>query len=326
MIMAITSGSSRGGSLFPSGRGYGYGMIQRRQRELSHSETSEADESVQNQKQHSPPEPMPGESLPPSADPGQSHSIETAGNTGEENSPSGYARPDDDKHAGNAGLEPSNSEVAAEATAYVPQAVERSSSHGARQDFGFTPLEGHVPITPAIGQAGPDHHGTDTHQTGTPGDEDTSKKTRVTLGTAIQAQISQAILDGTIEDFIDKIRGFIQSLSRLLETTDSGAEILGNLVRRVREELEREIQIEAQATEDGAGGEDTTGLGSGPETGGTPGFRGSRAVGFDPAMFRLMWSLLKTPEFQQFTSKMIAQTLKGGLPAVQKGRYAPKPA
>ncbi|HHY38763.1 MAG TPA: hypothetical protein GX507_07555 [Clostridia bacterium] len=297
-------------------------MTQRRQRELSRSET---DESIQNHGQHSPPERAPDESSPSSGDgdPGQSHStdhIETPRGAGEQHLPSGYARPVNDKHVIDVGFEPSNTEAAVEASteaaAYARRAAEGSSSHAEPQDSGIIPPERGVPAIPEaspMGRVGPDHEGTNTHQTSAPGDGDGSKKIRVTLGSAIQAEISQAILDGTIENFIDKVRGFIQSLFRLLETTDSGAEVLGNLVRRVREELQREIEVEEQAAGSSPGGGDATGLGSGPETGGAPGSQGSKVAGLDPAMLRLMWSLFKTPEFQQFTAKMIAQSLRGGL-------------
>lgn len=303
--MTMTSGSSRGSSLFPSGRGYGYGAVQRRHRGPS---GSESDESVRSHGQYSPPECTPGKDFSPSGDPGESRGAETSEKTVEETAIFGTDEPGGDKHAAPAGLEPSDAEITVEATTFDRPPADGSAPHEQLENTDVAAREGKVPAVPGTGQAGHDRGGT-----GAPDEDGASKTPYVTLGMAIQAEISQAILDGTIEDFIDKTRGFIQSISRFLESTDAGAEVIGNLVRRVREELQREIEVEPQAVGGSAGEEGATGSGSVFGAGATPGFPGAKAAGFDPAILRLMWSLFKTSEFQQFTAKMIAQSLKAGL-------------
>jgi hypothetical protein len=143
-------------------------------------------------------------------------------------------------------------------------------------------------------------------QTPEGGPANSSPGTRLTFGVAIQSEVSRVILDGTAEHAVNSVRDFIQWILRLLQSTDAGAEVVLNLIRRVREELEKEITVDPQTPSGTDTGETSSGLALGTE----PGKPEVKAGILDPAMLRVMWSLFKTPEFQQFTAKVVAQSLK----------------
>ncbi|WP_338833144.1 hypothetical protein MHLNE_20670 [Moorella humiferrea] len=112
----------------------------------------------------------------------------------------------------------------------------------------------------------------------------------LTLAAHSQAFFREAILNGTVNQVLDELRVWIEKIRAFLMYADTGIETAGNIVNIAKGTLEKEL-----------------GLASAASTASTT------SMHIPASSLQLVWNLIRTPEFQQFTGRMLAQVLKMGL-------------
>ncbi|WP_141304831.1 hypothetical protein [Moorella sp. E308F] len=112
----------------------------------------------------------------------------------------------------------------------------------------------------------------------------------LTLAAHSQALFREAILNGTVNQLLDELRVWIEKIRAFLLYADTGIETTGNIVNIAKGTLEKE-------------------LGLTPATSTTS----TTSMQLPASSLQLVWNLIRTPEFQQFTGRMLAQVLKMGL-------------
>ncbi|WP_406676816.1 hypothetical protein [Moorella sp. ACPs] len=118
----------------------------------------------------------------------------------------------------------------------------------------------------------------------------------LTLAAHSQALFREAILNGTVNQVLDELRVWIEKIRAFLLYADTGIETAGNIVNIAKGTLEKELGLSPAAA--------TTG----PVT-----------MQLPTSSLQLVWNLIRTPEFQQFTGRMLAQILKMGLTPPPQG-------
>ncbi|KYH31967.1 hypothetical protein [Neomoorella mulderi] len=112
----------------------------------------------------------------------------------------------------------------------------------------------------------------------------------LTLAAHTQALFREAILNGSVNQVLDELRIWIEKIRTFLLYADTGIETAGNIVNIAKGTLEKELGLSPAAA--------TT---------------GPVSMQLPASSLQLVWNLIRTPEFQQFTGRMLAQVLKMGL-------------
>lgn len=117
-------------------------------------------------------------------------------------------------------------------------------------------------------------------------DNPDNRGTPVTLAIYTQDLVREAIVSGSVNNLCNNLHLWIEKIRLFLNYADAGVETLNNIVNVTRENL-------AQAA----------GLQLTPEVNKAP-------LTLPASSFKLFWDLIRTPEFQQFFGRMLAQLLQ----------------
>ncbi|WP_258358496.1 hypothetical protein [Moorella sulfitireducens (nom. illeg.)] len=112
----------------------------------------------------------------------------------------------------------------------------------------------------------------------------------LTLAAHSQALFREAILNGSVNQVLAELRVWIEKIRAFLMYADTGIETAGNIVNIAKGTLEKELGLAPAA-----------------------GTAGTISMQLPASSLELVWNLIRTPEFQQFTGRMLAQVLKIGL-------------
>ncbi|HHP51500.1 MAG TPA: hypothetical protein ENM97_07035 [Moorella mulderi] len=100
----------------------------------------------------------------------------------------------------------------------------------------------------------------------------------LTLAMASQALLREAILTGTANQFLDNVHLWIEKLREFLSQADSGVDAVANIVSIAKEALEKELALSSTQ---------------------------AKAENLSTS-FQLLWNLIHTQEFQQFSGRLLA--------------------
>lgn len=118
------------------------------------------------------------------------------------------------------------------------------------------------------------------------GDNPDNRGTSVTLAILTQGLVREAILSGSAHNLCNNLHLWIEKIRAFLNYADAGVETLSNIVNVARENLAQ-----------------TAGLPWTPEV-------KAASLALPASSFKLFWDLIRTPEFQQFFGRMLAQLLQ----------------
>lgn len=119
----------------------------------------------------------------------------------------------------------------------------------------------------------------------------------LTLAARSQALFQEALLNGSIDQFLAQLQGWIERIRTFLSYADMGITTADNILNVTKSTLEAEMGIKTAG-----------------DTGAPAG------MPLPASSLQLMWNLIQTPEFQTFTGRMLAQLLKMNLnPPISKG-------
>ncbi|MGB9661100.1 MAG: hypothetical protein ACPL5F_03665 [Moorellaceae bacterium] len=113
-----------------------------------------------------------------------------------------------------------------------------------------------------------------------------SNRSSVTLAIYTQSLLREAILSGSANNLCRQLHLWIEKMRQFLHYADTGVETLNNIVDVARGNLAS-----------------TAGLQAAPE-----GHMASPAI--PASSLKLFWELIRTPEFQQFFGRLVAQLLQ----------------
>ncbi|MDN5344335.1 MAG: hypothetical protein PWQ18_446 [Clostridia bacterium] len=143
---------------------------------------------------------------------------------------------------------------------------------------------------PAAAGANPPGQGSSPGQSQFPG-----QGQPLTLAAHSQALIREAVINGSVNHILGELRGWIEKIRTFLLYADTGIETTNNIVNVAKGTLEKELGLSPASPEAGAA-----------------------SMQLPASSLQLIWNLFRTPEFQQFTGRMLAQVLKAGFtPPVQ---------
>lgn len=100
------------------------------------------------------------------------------------------------------------------------------------------------------------------------------------------ALLREAILNGSANNLCHNLHLWIEKARLFLNYADAGVETLNNIVNVTRDNLARATGAAA------------------------PGEFGAESLAMPASSFKLFWDLIRTPEFQQFFGRMLAQMLQ----------------
>ncbi|CEP67531.1 Uncharacterized [Moorella glycerini] len=112
----------------------------------------------------------------------------------------------------------------------------------------------------------------------------------LTLAAHSQALFREAILNGSVNQVLAELRVWIEKIRTFLLYADTGIETAGNIVNIAKGTLEKELGLAPAAST-----------------------ASTTSMQLPASSLQLVWNLIRTPEFQQFTGRMLAQVLKMGL-------------
>lgn len=117
----------------------------------------------------------------------------------------------------------------------------------------------------------------------------------VTLAARSQALFQEALLNGSIDQFLALLQTWIEKFRNFLSYAEVGVTTVDNILNVTKTTLEADLGVKPAAN-------------AGNPTG----------MGLPASSWQLMWNLIRTPEFQTFTGRMLAQALKMNLnPPIQ---------
>ncbi|MGI9861728.1 hypothetical protein SDD30_10155 [Moorella naiadis] len=117
----------------------------------------------------------------------------------------------------------------------------------------------------------------------------------VTLAARSQALFQEALLNGNIDQFLSLLQSWIEKLRNFLNYTEVGVTTANNILTVTKTTLQADLGVQPAAAS------------------GTP-----AGMALPASSLQLMWNLIRTPEFQTFAGRMLAQALKMNLsPPVQ---------
>ncbi|MDN5361515.1 MAG: hypothetical protein PWP70_562 [Moorella sp. (in: firmicutes)] len=117
----------------------------------------------------------------------------------------------------------------------------------------------------------------------------------VTLAARSQALFQEALLNGNIDQFLALLQSWIEKLRNFLNYTEVGVTTANNILTVTKTTLQADLGVQPAADS------------------GTP-----AGMTLPASSLQLMWNLIRTPEFQTFAGRMLAQALKMNLnPPVQ---------
>lgn len=112
----------------------------------------------------------------------------------------------------------------------------------------------------------------------------------LTLAARSQALFQEALLNGSIDQFLAQLQGWIERIRSFLSYADMGITTADNILSVTKSTLEADMGIKPAGNT------------------GTP-----AGMPVPASSLQLMWNLIRTPEFQTFTGRMLAQILKMNL-------------
>ncbi|MBC7324000.1 MAG: hypothetical protein H5T99_01640, partial [Moorella sp. (in: Bacteria)] len=127
-----------------------------------------------------------------------------------------------------------------------------------------------------------------------PQDQSPACNQPLTLAAHSQALFREAVLNGSVNHLLADLRVWIEKIRTFLLYADTGIETVDNIVSIAKSTLEKELGL----------------AGTAPAA--TP-------TQLPASSLQLMWNLMRTPEFQQFSGRMLAQMLKMSLTPPGKG-------
>ncbi|SMB98374.1 hypothetical protein SAMN00808754_2298 [Thermanaeromonas toyohensis ToBE] len=109
----------------------------------------------------------------------------------------------------------------------------------------------------------------------------------INLATYTQGLLREAILSGSANNLCNNLHLWVDKIRVFLNYADAGVETLNNIVNVTRENLAHAVGLPL-----------------------TPGGNAAVSLTLPASSFKLFWDLIRTPEFQQFFGRLLAQLLQ----------------